>query len=311
MLLIITLYALFGTSFSIGKVLLTNYTTPIFLAGSRFFPAGLILLAYQYFHPSEKFKFKRKHIWYYAQIIFFGVYFTYILRFWALSYLSSSKTALLFNLAPFLSSFYSYMFFKETMTKKQWIGLVIGFIGLIPIVLSSSPAESYVGEWFFISWPELAVIGAVAAHSYSWIVVRKLVKEKSYSPMMVNGISMTVGGFLALLTSFPLEGAHPVTDIGPFLFWLTAIIIISNIICHNLYGYLLKKYTATFLSFAGFMAPIFATLYGWYFLGETITWHFYVSGAIVFVGLILFYQDELKDKNAIPPDTAYDKDIVG
>ncbi len=292
MTLIILLYALFASSFSAGKLLLC-YTTPIFLAGIRMFIAGIILLAYQYFAPFEYFKFRKKHIWYYAQITIYGIYIAYILRFWALNYLTSSKTCFLFNLMPFFSSYYSYLVFREKITQKQWIGLAIGCLGFIPILISTSPTEMKLGELFFISLPELAIIVAVAAQSYSWVIMRKLVKDKSYSPMMVNGITMACGGFLALITSFFTDGFFPVTNVAAFSGWLTFVIIVSNIICYNLYGFLLKKYTATFLSFAGFLAPIFAALYGWGLLGEKITWHFYVSGIIVLFGLILFYKEEL------------------
>ncbi len=110
---------------------------------------------------------------------------------------------------------------------------------------------------------------------------------------MVNGICMTAGGFLALVTSFFTEEFMPVTNILPFVGLLAAVILISNLVCHNLYGYLLRKYTATFLSFAGFMGPLFAAFYGWLLMNEAITWHFYISSVIVFFGLFLFYQDEL------------------
>jgi drug/metabolite transporter (DMT)-like permease len=74
---------------------------------------------------------------------------------------------------------------------------------------------------------------------------------------------------------------------------MAAIILISNIICHNIYGYLLKQYTATFIAFTGFLAPLFSALYGWAFLNERITWHFYASSFIVFIGLAIFYKEEL------------------
>ena len=57
---IILLYALFATSFSMGKILL-QYSPPIFLNGCRMFIAGSILLLYQYFNPREKFHFKKSH----------------------------------------------------------------------------------------------------------------------------------------------------------------------------------------------------------------------------------------------------------
>jgi drug/metabolite transporter (DMT)-like permease len=293
MILIIIMYALWAASVSTSKAILA-YTEPIFLTGSRFLIAGLILLIWQYLYAHEHFTFKRKDIWLYLQIIFFGVYATNILRFWALGSITASKSMFLFNIAPFLSSIYSYFAFDERMTRRQLGGLLLGLVGMIPILMTTTPAEQSLGEFFFISWPELATLLSVAAQSYSWIVMRTLVRDRSYSPMMVNGLSMTVGGLLALLTAFAVEGPLPVTNPLPFIGMLLFIIVVSNIISHNLYGHLLRTYTATFMSFAGFMAPLFAAAIGWAFKSEVITWHFYLSTIIVFVALYIFYKDELQ-----------------
>lgn len=305
MILIVILYALFASSFTMGKALVAH-AAPIFLTGIRMFLGGAALLIYQYFYAHEQFRFKPKHWKYYLQIILFGVYANYILRFWALEYLSSSKTCFLYNFAPFFSALYSFFIFSERPSHKQWLGLAIGFLGLIPILLSSSPSEATFGEIAFLSLPEMAVLLSVAFHSYSWIVMRKLVREKSYSPTFVNGITMTSGGLLALFTSVLVESRSPwISDVVPFAMLLVAVILISNIICYNLYGHLLKKFTATFLSFAGFLSPIFAAFYGAMFYHENITWHFYVSGIIVFIGLFLYYQDELKDHITLPENELY------
>ena len=149
------------------------------------------------------------------------------------------------------------------------------------------------GELFFISWPEIAVLFSVGFMSYNWVLVKAMINEHRYSPMMVNGISMTSGGLLALVTSPIVEGMLPVTNWAPFLVILAFVIVVSNLICHNLYGHLLRHYSATLLSFAGFTAPCFTALYEWALYGTVITWHFYASSIIVFIGLFLFYQDEL------------------
>ncbi|MGA9530891.1 MAG: DMT family transporter [Candidatus Babeliales bacterium] len=301
MTLIIILYALFAVSVSAGKALL-HYSQPIFLMGCRMFFAGIILLCYQYFYAFESFKIRKKDLWLYAQVALIGFYTTYILRFWGLNYLSASKSMFLYNLSPFVTSLYSYVIFSEKITPIKWLGLLIGFIGFIPILYTSSPLESYVGEYFFISWPELAIIASVFSNSYSWIVIKTLVRNRHYSPMMINALTMTSSGLLGLLTSYFVEGPFPVSSTYSFLTLLFFIIIISNIICHNLYGFLLKTYSATFLSFAGFTGPLFAALYSWILLNETITWHFYVSSVIVFIGLYLFYKDELSDINSMPSE---------
>lgn len=303
MWLIVLLYALFSSSFVIGKVLLT-YTSPIFLTGIRMALGGSLLLIYQYFYSRKHFRFKKRHIKYYLQIILGGFYFAYLFRFWALGNMPSFKACFLMNIAPFFTAFYSYLFFREKMTGRQWAGLSVGFLGMIPMLLTSSPGEAQVGEFAFISWPELALLVSVAINTYSWIIVRKLIRDKSYSPMMVNGIGMTAGGVLALLTSFLTGAFWPVSNVYPFMGLLALTIIISNVICHNLHGYLLKSYTITFLSFAGFISPFFGALYGWVFLKETIGWPFYMSSLLVFVGLYLFYQDELN------PEKEYDETFV-
>jgi drug/metabolite transporter (DMT)-like permease len=297
--LIILMYALFSTSFSAGKVLLT-YTTPLMLCGIRMSIAGVILVAYQYLFLKKRTPITREHIGVYLQIIVLGIYVAYILRFWGLKYLPSSKTALLFNASPFFAALFSYWFFKERMTFKQWIGLIIGFLGLIPILITTSSTEQSLGEFLFISWPELAILVCVGLHSYSWILVRKALRFKNHTPILVNGITMLGGGLLALATAYLWEGFQPISDPVPFTAWLFFVILVSNIICYNLYGYLLKRYSATFISFAGFLVPIFAALFGWGLLHETITWHFYASSMIVFVGLYLFYQDELKRTATYP-----------
>lgn len=128
--------------------------------------------------------------------------------------------------------------------------------------------------------------------------MKKLVRDKNYSPVMVNGLTMSAGGILALLTTFSYGDFFPITNIASFSGWLFTVIIISNLICYNLYGYLLKHYSATFLSFAGFICPLFAALYGWGFLGEKITWHFFASSTFVFFGLYLYYREEIKKTEA-------------
>lgn len=293
MFLILLLYGLFGSSFPISKILLGYKVGSIFLTGIRMFIAGSILLIYQYGYAHEHFVFRRRNLWYYLQIIFFGIYLTYILRFWGLARLPSAKTAFLFNVAPFFAAFYSYISFREKLTRQQWIGLTIGFIGLIPILISSTQPEKQWTEFLFISWAEFAVLAAVACQSYSWIIMRRMIREKAYAPTMINGMTMFIGGIFALVTAYFFEPVTPVDNPSAFLSFLALVIVISNIICHNLYAHLLRRYSATFLAFAGFLGPLFSAFYGWLFLAEVVTWHFYLSAAIVFVGLYLFYQHEL------------------
>jgi len=256
------------------------------------------MMAYQYLFSKERLYVKKEHLWMFAQISFVGIYLTYIIRFWGLLYLSSANGMFMFNLAPFATALFSYFLLNERMTNKQWLGLAIAFVGFIPIMKNAS----LTGPSASLSYlPEMAVLASVITQSYAWILVRNLVRETHYSPTMINGITMFIGGLCAFLTAPFIEGWYPVTDTMEFLKLLGFVTLIGSILCQNLYAHLLKQYTATFMSFAGFMSPFFAAFYGWLWLNETTTWHFYLSSVIVFISLVLFYNDERKSiKQEIP-----------
>jgi len=287
---IIILQALFGTSIPISKKLLA-YCAPFFLAGSRLFLAGIILIAYNQFYKKRTILFDAHHLLLYFQLIFFGVYIKYMLRYWSLQYLAASKMAFFFNITPFIAAIFSFFAFNEKITLKQLLGMIIGCLGIVPILYTTTTGEQLVGELFFISIPELVLLLAIISHCYGMIVARKLVKESNQRVSLTNGIRMLGGGFLCLLTAIIIEGPFPITQVVPFSIGIVGLIIISNIICHGWYLQLLKTYSVTFLSLADFLNPLFAAWYGWFFLHETITWHYGVSVILVFFGLYIFYQD--------------------
>lgn len=295
MFFVFLLYALFASVFTLGKTGL-EYSSPLFLVGTRMFCAGCLMLLYLFLFKREQFVFKKEHIWRVIRLAAFNIYFTNVFEFWGLKYLTSFKTCFIYSLSPFISALLSYMMLEEKMSPKKWAGLVIGFVGLAPILLSETSSEELTGHFLFLSWAEISVIAATICSVYGWILLRQLVKENNYSPLMANGLSMLIGGAMALTHSGLVEEWNPipVTAFWPFLEIAVLLMIISNFIAYNLYGVLLRKYSATFMSFAGFTTPLFTALFGWFFLGETVSLPFYASAVIVFMGLALFHQEELR-----------------
>lgn len=227
-----------------------------------------------------------------------NIYLTNVFEFWGLQYLTSSKTCFIYSLSPFISALFSYFLLAEVVSKKKWLGFIIGFIGFIPLLLSTTHEENLAGTFFVFSWAELAVVAATITSVYGWILLKQLVKDEGLSPSIANGIAMLLGGSLALGHSRLTETWNPipVTDLLPFFKCTLFLIVVSNCICYNLYGYLLKRYSATFMSFAGLTTPLFSALFGWLILGETTTIAFWLSFTLLCFGLVIFYQEELKQE---------------
>ena len=298
--LVILLFALFASLFTLQKETL-EYCGPFFLIGSRMLFAGTILLSYLFITNKESLKINVKHVGTFILLSLFAIYLTNICEIWSIKHMVSSKACLLYSLSPFLASLVAFFVLGEKLSKQKWLGMLIGIFGLIPITFIKSSDEIDLGQFMIFSFAELSMVGAVFFSVYGWILLKKISSDLKYSPLLANGVSMTIGGALALAHSYfagePWQPI-PVTEIKPFIINSLNMCLISNIICYNLYGFLLKRFTATFMSFAGLVTPFFASLYGYLFLNETITWHFFVSIIMFSLGLILFYQDEIKQGQA-------------
>ncbi|NGX61203.1 MAG: S-adenosylmethionine/S-adenosylhomocysteine transporter [Chlamydiae bacterium] len=288
-------FFVWSTSFTLGKATL-EFAPPVFLTGVRMLLAGVILLGFLAVARREDLKIRKAHLFPLILLAVSGVYLTNVFEFWGLQYLTATKTCFIYSLSPFLSALFSYLQFKEKVTPRKFLGLGIGFLGFLPYLMQQSGSEGLLGGVSFLSWAEIALMVAVITSVYGWILLRKLGKDEGMSPVMANGSSMILGGCIALLHSFFVESwaPFPVSNYVGFFQGVALMILVSNIICYNLYGWLLKKFTATFLSFAGLMTPLFAAFFGWAFLGETVTWIFFLSIGIISIGLGIVYFEELR-----------------
>lgn len=295
--LVIFLYATWSSVFSIGKMAL-EYSPPVFLTGFRMLFAGVILIAYLLIRRKFTLKITKKQWLSIGLLALFSIYLTNILEFWSLQHLTAAKTCFIYSLSPFFAALLSYIHFKEKMTRKKWLGMLVGFCGFIPVLTLQSGSENLLKAFSFFSWPELAMMGAAFFSVYGWVLLRIVVKDSELSPLYANGMSMLIGGLMALANSFVIDSWTP-TPIasGHFLSFFQSLFfmtLISNILCYNLYGYLLKKYTATFLSFMGLLSPLFASLNSWILLGEAPSMIIFASTGIVCIGLWIVYSEELK-----------------
>ncbi len=293
--LIILLFALFASIFSLQKESL-KYSKPFFLIGFRMVFAGVILLIYIFFLKKNIQFIKIKHINLFFYLSIFNIYLTNIFEIWGLDNMSSAKACIIYSLSPFITLIVSYFVFKEILSKKKIYGLMIGFLGLIPIIFHKTHDEFEVGNFFMFSFSELSLILSVFFSVLGWFFLKKTISY-GYSFIFVNGVSMFFGGILILLHSFLFEDfliKTPVSNIKYFFFYTCVMCVISNLICYNLFGYLLRYFSVTFMTFSGLITPFFASFFGWLFLKETISWFFSISIFFFFLGLLMFYNEEKK-----------------
>ena len=293
---LIFLYMVFPLTFSLSKMAMM-YSPPTAFIALRMICTGLILLICFLMQHKGPYTFELNDARLFFKAGLFGIYLTYVPELWALQYLSVAKSAFLFVLAPFFTALFAHIYEKESFSRKKIIGLIIGLIGFIPMLIATTGQEENFKSFFSLNLPEVITILSVACYAYSWIPIKQLTNEKKYSPWFINGIAMLGGGLAAAATSFFCDGWYkgvcPITN-WKALFWYILLVLFVGIFCYILYTYLLKSFSTTLVSFFCFTEPFFAAIYGWFFLGEVVSFWFFISIFIVSIGLYIFYQEELQ-----------------
>ncbi len=294
-ILIVVLYAVLAFAFIAAKQALLC-AQPFFLVALRMMIAGCLLIGYHLLSSFNKqtMLFCLKDSWLFMQVAIFNIYLSFSLEFWSLQYISGFKAVLFYAPTPFITAFFAYALYHERLSWQQLLGSFIGFMGVIVVIVMGAHDDlSYTFTWCHLSMADIVLASAVIIGSYAWFIVKKLL-DRGYSIIAINGISMLLGGFLSGLTSLILERSSVlVSDWHGCIWWTTLLILSSNFLFYNLYGYLLRHYSLTLISVFGFLCPIFTAFYEILFFNTVITWHYCMSIACVTIGLYLFYRENL------------------
>lgn len=295
-LLIFLVNLIYALVSPISKVAL-QYSTPMFLAAFRMMLAGFLTLIYQLFFVKEKLEITKKSL---MTLVFGGVLSIYvagILEFCSLENLASSKIGFLYNLYPMAAALISYLIIREKLSSNKWMGLLIGFLGALPLLLSTFQGDVPLHRYFGVfSLSEIAVLAGIFACPLGWIPVQIDISNQKYSTNIALGVTQIIGGIIALLNSFLLDtwDPIPVFNLGNFLLSSIVLTIFSNIIANILYIELLKRYTYTLIAFSGFLTAFLTAFFDWVLFGYGINFNFYLSTVISLVGFYLFYKEEFK-----------------
>lgn len=296
MLLINLLYLLFASTFIFAKNVLT-YGSPLLIISIRMLLAGSMLLAYSYLtHGKQLIQDLKNAYLLLALVGLFHIYGAYVLEFWSLEYISAAQTALIFNLSPFITALLESVFYNHRLSLIQIIALIIGFAAMLPTINTGTS-----NQWFlYNSTAHIALVGAVLCSCIGWLLIKKIVKDHHVHLTTINGFSMIIGGVLSCITGNIISLFNPTWKIFSSTNWpaligyILILVMVSNIICYNLYGHLLKKYSATLLAMAGFTCPMFTALLQWIFQGSIPTATFWASAFISGCAIYIFYWNEVK-----------------
>jgi drug/metabolite transporter (DMT)-like permease len=209
----------------------------------------------------------------------------------SLKFIPVATSTFLVTTSPIWVALFSFFFLKETVGKKQFLGILIA-IGGAGIVLSTSPenrisSEGLLGE-------TLAVIGAVSIAIY--FVIARYLKEK---------IDLRVFVFLAyLFASFVviiwmlIENTESITIPNDAWFFLIALALGPQAIGHTIFNWAVRRVPATTVSTAILGEPIFASILAWWWLSEKIDPVSAIGFITIVIGILISTRTALSKASA-------------
>lgn len=291
MILIFILYAVLALTFVLAQKAVM-VCSPLFFVAIRMTIAGALLLLYAKLRAQQcgdSVVPKRKDWHLFGLVMLLHIYFAFTLEFWALKEVSALKANFLYALTPFIACVVDRVFVRKSDGLIRLLGIVIGFCGLIPLFGIHAQSYAQIVD-FAVTAPDVALLCSIVSATVAWFFIKVLL-NKDYSILVINGWSMLGGGLLSSITSLCCEQIY-IVDVRMFLWCLVSLIVLSNGVMYTLYGFLVKRYSLTLITTAGFLCPLFGLLYDWLLHGAVPNILYIPAFVCIMFGLLLVYAHE-------------------
>jgi drug/metabolite transporter (DMT)-like permease len=279
----------FGTTFLAIKIGVDASGPPFFLAGLRFFIAGLILFLWMIWRKKTKFALLlRKEMLLTGLGLTFGTFST---LYWAEQYVASGIAAVLSATGPLMILILQIVVLRQRSTVRSTIGCIVGFAGVFLLLLPKLTVS--VSLLWAVGCIAILIgeLSYCAGALYSKRVIERL---SDASPIALNAVQMMYGGLLLLVLSLFTEHIHieslmSASVIGSLLY----LIVIGSMVGHSLFYWLVAKTNPVFPSTWLYISPLIALGFGALLYHETITWITAFGVVTIIAGTVLANLDSL------------------
>ncbi|NET33849.1 MAG: EamA family transporter [Cyanothece sp. SIO1E1] len=304
--MLIAPFFLWGTAMVVMKGVMPH-TTPLFMAGMRLLPAGILVLLTAILLNRPQPKSWQAWAWIVLFALVDGALFQAFLAV-GLVQTGAGLGSVIIDSQPLAVAIMARILFGELIGLWGWLGLALGVIGISFLGLPDTWLQALSQGSFMLSngasatefllslfqrgeWLMLLAALSMAAGT---IMIRFVCRYTD--PIIATGWHMILGGLPLLVLSACSETQQWVyLDLSGWMA-LAYVTVFGSAIAYGLFFYLASKGSLTSLSALTFLTPVFAILFGSLFLSEVLSSTQWVGAGFALVSIYLINQREFLAK---------------
>ncbi|WP_407268594.1 DMT family transporter [Radiobacillus sp. PE A8.2] len=203
---------------------------------------------------------------------------------WGLIALSETQintnTASVLNaLTPICTALIGFLLFSKLLTKRQWTGIFIGFIGILILIdfnISVVFGQNFIGVGtMFI---------ATLCYGFGSQYTQKHLRGTGL--LVITTYSLIVGTVSGLIGMLITGGIPVAVEINyALIISIIGLGCLGSGVAHVLYYYLMTEGSAEFATTVTYLVPVTAMIWGFVILGEPVTSHLILGLVVIFFGI--------------------------
>jgi O-acetylserine/cysteine efflux transporter len=198
----------------------------------------------------------------------------------------ASMVAIAGQLSVPFSTLLSVWLLGETIRWRRRLGIALAFLGIVVIGLDPRAFNYWEGL--------LLVVLSCLANSFGLIFIKRL---KEVRALQLQAWVALAGVPVLLVLSFISESGHAQAVAEADLRAWSALAftaVLSSLVAHTGWYYLLSRYPVTSLSPLTLLSPVFGVFFGVTLLHDQLTWRMVLGGALTLVGVFIVLLRERK-----------------
>ncbi|MDE0849881.1 DMT family transporter [Yoonia sp.] len=286
---ILALGLIWGGTFMVVAIALEGYG-PLTVAAARTALGSLALVSIMVVTRSPLPEFSRTLVMYLLVIGVMNTALPFALLSWGQQYVPSAFAGISMAALPLFVLPLAHFFSDETMTKRNVIGVSLGFVGAAVLI---GPSVLRIGT----GWEPLGQLACVAAslsYAISSVMTRRCPPIDSIT---MATILMVIGATALIPAMLLVEGVPQMADTRSTL----AIIflgVVPTALAALLRVFTIRSAGAVFMTLVNYQVPVWSMVFGALVLSETLPLRFFAALALILIGVAISQWNSLRKLRA-------------